>query len=174
MTQTFQEKELQFKFPANLDVEELDKQGVRLPAGMSLVDFVVTEDKRIFLIEVKDPSHSRTPEKERKKYLERLKNNSLINNELTPKARDSYTFLHLMEKDSKPFVYVVLFGLDSYEDEAALLLGFKDRLLKRIRYEAKQPWERQYLQDCIVISTKQWNEQFPDWQVSRLSAGGSP
>ena len=169
MTQVFQEKQLQFHFPDELFVDVLDKQGVQLPVGMALVDFVIMEEHQTFLVEIKDPSNSRAQAKERAKYIKRLQNDSLITEELTPKARDSYTFLHLMEKDSKPFVYVVLVGLDAYRNEEALLLGFKDRLLKRIFCETELPWKRKYIQDCIVVSIEQWNKRFQNWSVSRLT-----
>jgi hypothetical protein len=32
-----------------------------------------------------------------------------------------------MKRDSKPFLYVVVFGLERFPNEKALLMGFKDR-----------------------------------------------
>lgn len=46
----------------------------------------------ILLVEIKDPSHSRSQEQDRKNYKNRLKNNSILTQELTPKARDSYLY----------------------------------------------------------------------------------
>jgi len=172
MPQVFQEQELQFQFPDALPVEELDRQGVPIPVGMALVDLVIEEDVRTLLLEVKDPSNSRVPEDERKRYIKRIQNDSLISDELTPKARDSYTYLHLMKRDSKSVVYVVLLGIDAFADEKAILLGFKDRLLQRIRHEAESPWKREYVQDCVVVSLDEWNKRFPKWPVTRRNVGG--
>ena len=69
MPQVFQEQELQFQFPDTLPVEELDRQGVPIPVGMTLVDFVIEENVRTVLLEVKDPSNSHAPEEERKRYI---------------------------------------------------------------------------------------------------------
>lgn len=160
------EGELQFDFSSALRWKRLDIQGIPAPHGMSLVDFVVDESNRKLLIEVKDPSSSKVPVMERIKYEERLKA-SLINEELVPKARDSYTFLHLMKEDDNPCLYVVLMGLDSFPNEAALVLGFKDRLLKRIRQEASTPWKRRYVTDCLVLSIKEWNTVFKNYKVLR-------
>ena len=89
--------ELAFSFPDELQWSELDKQGVKLPVRMKFVDLVIERDNDILLIEIKDPSHSRSPDKERNSYLKRLSDNSVLSQELTPKARDSYLYLHLME-----------------------------------------------------------------------------
>lgn len=54
-----------------------------------------------------------------------------------------------MERDAKPFKYVVLLGLDAFDpaDQRALLTGFKDRLLADIRCETDTPWRRQHIAD---------------------------
>ena len=123
----------------------------------------------MLLVEVKDPSHSRAPDDAREEYIQRLQSNELIFDELTPKARDSYTYLHLMARDNKPFLYVVLLELGDFSNEKALLTGFKDRLLRRIRQEADTPWERRYIKDCAVLTVDTWNDAFPDWPVRRTS-----
>ena len=164
--------DLEFQFPDDILFEELDKQGVKLPK-MKLVDFFIVREKDVLLVEVKDPSNRNVPEEEKARYLERLKNNELIANELTPKARDSYTFLHLMKRDNKPFKYIVILGIDAYQhDEQLAILGtFKDRLLNSIRNESFEPWKRKHIEDCFVMSVETWNKRFPEWKISRLSAG---
>jgi hypothetical protein len=61
--------DLEFSFPDELKWEELDRQGVRLPQGMSFVDLIIEREKDLLLIEIKDPSNFLTPDKERQKYL---------------------------------------------------------------------------------------------------------
>lgn len=159
--------ELVFHFPDGLNKEELDKQGVKLPVQMKLVDLVIERENDILLIEIKDPSHSRS--QDRNNYIERLKDNSILTKELTPKARDSYLYLHLMERDNKPFKYIVLLGLDAFDSEhqKALMSNFKDRLLKDIRNESFEAWKRKHIDDCIVLSLESWNQTFPDWHLRR-------
>jgi len=55
MLTRFLEGGLELVFGA-VQVEKLDRQGRSLPVGMSFVDFVVYEETRTILIEVKDPS----------------------------------------------------------------------------------------------------------------------
>lgn len=163
--------ELIFSFPDDLKWDELDKQGVRLPIKMKFVDIVIERENDVLLVEIKDPSHSRSPESERNSYLKRLSDNSVLTQELTPKVRDSYLFMHLMERDGKPFKYIVLIGLDAFDSnkQKALLFGFKDRLMADIRCETVDPWKRRHIDDCAVLSVDSWNETFPDWQIQRLA-----
>jgi len=168
---THQEKELQFFFPESLIWEVLDKQGVKLPHGMAFVDLVIDRDQDVLLVEIKDPSHSKAPNKEKKEYLKRLQDNSVLREELTPKARDSYTFLHLMKRDDKPIKYVILLGLDAFDPkiQKVLLANFKDRLLGDIQNEFGTPWKRKHIEDCVVFSVDDWNSFFKDWPIRRLS-----
>ena len=170
--------ELLFEFPDEVEWDELDKQGVKLPVRMKFVDLVIERDADVLLVEIKDPSHSKSPDKEQNSYLKRLSDNSVLTQELTPKARDSYSFLHLMERDGKPFKYIVLIGLDAFDpsQQKAVLAGFKDRLMADIRCEAYEAWKRKHIADCAVLSVETWNQNFPKWPVTRLaaaSAGGA-
>jgi hypothetical protein len=163
--------ELEFRFPDELRWSELDKQGVKLPVNMKFVDIVIERDHDILMVEIKDPSHSRSRDKERNAYLKRLRDNSVLSQELTPKARDSYLYLHLMERDQKPLKYVVLLGLDAFDPnvQKSLLMGFKDRLLADIREESFEAWRRKHIADCLVLSVESWNRKFPNWPLKRLA-----
>lgn len=162
--------ELLFEFPDDLKWDELDKQGVKLPVRMKFVDLVIEREDDILLVEIKDPSHSKSRDKERNSYLKRLLNNSILTQELTPKARDSYLYLHLMERDTKPFKYIVLLGLDTFnfEIQKGILMDFKDRLLADIRCESYEAWKRKHITDCVVLSVNVWNKKFPEWSVTRV------
>jgi len=162
------EGKLEIDFRQASDAYRLDAPGVPLPFGMSLVDWVVEREEDVLLIEVKDPSNSRTPEREREKFVERLKHKSLIHEELVPKARDSYTYLHLMEKDHKPFVYVVLFGLSAMNVEETTLSSFTDRLRRRLHQETDVAWKRRYVRDTVVLTEKAWERTFPEYPLRRL------
>jgi hypothetical protein len=163
----FREGGLEFDFPSSSNPERLDAS-VSGCEGMKSVDFMVEEKRRDLLIEIKDPSQSKAPETERKKFLEKIKGEGLINEELTPKARDSYTFLHLMQRDSREFIFVVFLGLGAIHHEPALLMSFKERLLRRIRQEASVPWRRNYIKDCIVVTESSWATHFPQYHFSRI------
>lgn len=171
MTARVREGELQFEFLGATSVERLDVQGQPRPQGMALVDFVVEESSRILLIEIKDPAQQHAPEREHQRFTRAMQHRTLIYEELVPKARDSYTFLHLMERDTQPFVYVVVLGLERLAVDPALLSSFKDRLLQRLRHEAQDPWQRHYVTDCVVVMPGTWPTHFPAYALSRSTHG---
>ncbi len=171
------EGELEFDFSAANGVEKLDSPAKPLPFGMALVDFIIEEDHRLVMVEIKDPScnaKGENPtaeaalEKERANFIKKVQNDSLIAQELTPKARDSYSYLHLMKRDDKPIVYAFLLGTDKLTLDPALLLAFKDRLLSRLRQETDQPWERHYVADCVVLTERTWAFAFPQYPLARV------
>jgi hypothetical protein len=158
---------LEFDFSRAVHAERLDLQGVPIPEGMKLVDFVVTDSSEVLLVEVKDPGQARDPEPAREAFRGRLGTNELINGELVPKARDSYTFLHLMARDDRPMLFVVVVGLDGRASDHALLGQFKSRLLHRLRHEASERWERLYVRDCVVLTPRDWRRLFPHYPLRR-------
>jgi hypothetical protein len=173
---TIRENDIAFDF-SNAHLTKLDDKGKRQPHGFQLVDFVIEEKNRLLMIEVKDPScRPRTNDEkalkaisaERDKFITKLNNDALINEELTPKARDSYCFLHLMDQDKKPITYVVLLGIDNLPIDDASLLSFKERLLFRLCQETDLPWVLRYIKDCLILTEKTWSEAFPNYPINRV------
>lgn len=171
------EGEFKFDFSGALSVEKLDDKKRKLPQGMQLVDFIVEEKDNVLFLEIKDPSckpKSNTPEahaaleKQRLEFIRKIANDELIANELTPKARDSYCYLHLMEREGKEIVYAFLLGAEKLTLDPALLMAFKERLLKQTMQECDQPWKRKYVADCVVVTEKTWGTTFPDYGLERM------
>jgi len=167
---TERDSDLEFSFPKDLKWEELDAEGRPLPEKLNLVDIVIERENDILLIEVKDPSNGDAPEERRSAYAERLRNNSVLTQDLVPKVRGSYLFLHLLERDDKPFTYVVLLGLDAFDQamQLGILAGFKDRLVGNIQNEGPG-WKKKYISECAVLSVDMWNRTFSEWPIERLS-----
>lgn len=163
------ERDLQFDFSGSIFCFRLDIQGTSQPYGMAFVDFVVEDKNRIYLIEVKDPSYASVPPEERTEFAKRLQSRKLINEELTPKARDSYAYLHLMEMDSKPMLFVVVIGLEKIPIDAVHLMTLQERLQMRLRKEADKPWKREYVQSCLVVNVETWNQYFGQYPLIRLT-----
>ncbi len=158
------ERDWEFDFAAASAAEKLDQQGVPLPEGMRLVDFAVLEATRMLLIEVKDPSAGAG---DPYAYAQQLKANTLIKQKLTPKARDSYTYLHLMERDGHPFTFIVAIGLDALHLDEMALLALRERLVARIKQEGHQPWRRTYIAECVIVRLTDWNTRFPHYPATR-------
>ena len=162
--------DLEFSFPKDLTWEELDAEGKPLPESLKLVDIVIERENDVLLVEIKDPSNGRSPEVARAAYAKKLSDNSLLKHELVPKVRGAYLFLHLLERDNKPFKYVVLLGLDAFDQvmQAGILTGFKERLADNVQNEGLG-WKRKYIQECVVLSVEMWNKKFSDWPIERIS-----
>lgn len=177
MTLVFPESGMEFDFTGAIAAERLDDRDGALPPGKA-VDFVVEEDTRVLLVEVKDPSIPSIPPHKRAEVTgretEKRISGDLINGDLVPKARDSYTYLHLMARDDKPFLFVVVEDTSALRLEEALLASFHDRLLARLRHEARDPWKREYVADCIVVSPETWSTAFPMYGLRRLPASAAP
>ena len=89
---------------------------------------------------------------------------------LVPKARDSYTCMHLMERDDRPFDYVVVLGLPNPNQDKAILLGIRDKLRSRLDKETGEPWRRRYIRECVVLTPETWPKAFPHYPIRRISA----
>ena len=169
---------MDFDFSAAKQAEKLDEKRRKLPEGMMFVDFVLEEEEQLIMLEIKDPSckakggDSKAElaiQKQRDEFMKKLPKDAWIAEKLTPKARDSYTYLHLMERDTKPIIYVLLIGSENLSAlDPALLAAFKDRLLTRLRQEADQPWLRHYVYDCLVLTEKTWPLVFPQYPLTRI------
>jgi len=161
-----------FDFDGTQLVNKLDEQGHASPVGMRLVDFVIEEEERVLIVEVKDVSANQIPahlkESKRKQEIKKFKLSELIHKELVPKARDSYCYLHLMERDAKPFDFVFLTTIDSLGIDKELLINFNDRLKARLRKEADEEWKRRYVRNCAVLTVETWNSQFSACHVERV------
>ncbi|NSW54574.1 MAG: hypothetical protein HPY44_01055 [Armatimonadetes bacterium] len=167
MSPTLLESGFEFAFLPGVSVCELDKRS--RPSDMKAVDFVVCEGGKTLLLEIKNPSNPAIPAQHVAKVAEeeetKRRGDGLINNELVPKARHSYTYLHLMEEDTRHLVFVFLDDPSALGIERALLVNFKDRLLRRLLQEADEPWKRKYICDCVVVTPETWETYFPDYML---------
>ncbi|MHB1606598.1 MAG: hypothetical protein ACYCTV_09450 [Leptospirales bacterium] len=169
-----------FDFSRSLAWERFDLMGRPVPQGMSLVDFLVEEPERLILIEVKDPfpppGRGDLFQKRSKGSVwpegEGFRMDRLIHQSLVPKMRDSYTYLHLMGRDTKPVLYVVLLGLDRILQRFDLLVVIKDRLLSRLGQEGHLPWKRPYVRNCLVLDPAGWRTAFPEYPLVRVQTDG--
>lgn len=167
-TPVWSEGALSFSFPGAISVERLDDLKLQ---GMKLVDFVIEEDRRALLIEIKDPFPDVIPDyllnSKKEEEIKKLQTNELINEHLVPKARDSYCYLHLMNRDDKPFYFIFLTGAERLGINKELLLNFRDRLHARLRKETDKEWNRQYVRNCVVLTEDGWNETLNPYKVVR-------
>ena len=113
----FCEGELEFTFGGAWQAEKFDQPGASWPKGISPVDFIAEGQAELVLMEVKDPSASAIPAKNRQDFIAKMQTNTK-----SLKARSSYGFLHLMKRDAKPMRYVVVIGTENLSIQPVLLM----------------------------------------------------
>lgn len=168
MENVFIESGLCFNFSDGSEWEKFDysnETGVRKPSGMKFVDLLIEEQDRLLLVEIKNPNQGKghSAREEFINQLEKFTDNKLVS-DLVEKIRDSYTFLHLMKRTGKPLIYIFLLP-----DEISSKIDFltiKEKLFKKIKNEAKEPWKLDYVKDCAVLDLKKWNELFSSYKIT--------
>ena len=161
------EGELQFSFDDRWQAAQFDRPGVSWPKGVSPVDFVLEGEDELVLMEVKDPSASNAPAGNRQNFVKKMQTKELTHDELVPKARSSYSYLHLMERDTKPMRYVVVIGAEKLSIQPALLMNLTDRLRKRLSHETDTAWKRRYVANCAVVAAPDLGKALPGCSVRR-------
>jgi hypothetical protein len=165
---TFVEGELTFNFSGCTDAKKVDIQGIAKPEGMSFVDFLVEEADRLLFIEVKDPSNSKATPECKKNYREKLSGNELINSELVPKARDSWSFFHLMDRiKNKPIDYIVLICIEQISFDPRLIGPLTDKLRMRIKREGPEAWKNPYIRKCSIVTMDSWPRLLKAYSLKR-------
>lgn len=171
MSTTLTERELTFDFPASWIVTRFDVPGRALPKHIMPVDFLVERADDVLLIEVKDPSNSRSPAENRSTFVKKMQSDELTHQELAPKARTSWSYLHLMNRTTKPLKFVVALGTDSLSIQPWLLQNLADRLRQRLAKEADTPWAVQYVDSCVVVPALDLGKFLDGVTVTRNATG---
>jgi hypothetical protein len=163
-----QEGQLEFSFPEHWRVTMFDEPGKVWPKDMKPVDFVVERESDIVLMEIKDPSHTVASAKERTSFLQRMTTDELTHQHLAPKARSTWGYLHLMSRLGKPLRFVAVIGTDALSIQPPLLQQLGDRLRRRLRHEADEPWVVQYVTDSAVVAAFELHKYMPGVTVRRV------
>lgn len=167
------EGELEFDFSK---ADRAERFGEESRHGMShcmkAVDFLVEWPDALWLVEAKDPSISTIPdhesEKSRRKFIRRLQRKTLFHEDLGPKAKDTFLYLHLTDRiPEKPLKYFVLIAMEAFEKE---LLGASTLELKQASClvgPIDSHWETPYIADAAVFDIASWNHHLNRCPVRR-------
>lgn len=173
-----EEGEIEIDFSKAGAAYKLD-DGRPFPNGWKRVDFVVDEDRRILLIELKDPSDS-MPKARSDKVRQRSRDDfrarmmganpkeHLFRNDIVPKAIRSYLYLHMMNEDGKPCFLVLFIGMDHMPVSLEILVSLQDELHRLLKREDRKiTWKRDYVDGCVIVNEKTWGDYFPHYPLSR-------
>jgi hypothetical protein len=165
------ERDLQIEFTNAVDGFVFDQMKPALPnfhgiAVMHRVDFIVELAEAWLFVEVKDPGHPKAQAEGLQKFHAEL-NDGTLGDTFAAKFVDSFVYRWAEDKIDKPIHYISLVTL-----EAALLLNLSDEIARKLPPMGMPTprWQRQLFENCQVFNLETWNENFPKWPVSRLSA----
>ena len=100
-----------------------------------------------------------------------METNELTYQELVPKARTSYGFLHLMARDTKRMRFVVVIGTENLSIQPVLLSHLTNLLRVRLAKETETAWKRPYVSDCIIVSVADFSKAVAGCSARRISLG---
>jgi hypothetical protein len=168
---SFDEGELRFVFGDDWQAERYDGAEASHVMGVRPVDFIAEGSDELVLVEIKDPSAHGARDENRQVFIRKMQSKELTYQELVPKARTSYGYLHLMARDTKPMRYVVVIGIERLSIQEPLLLTLTDRLRARLEQETDTAWKRLYIAGCSVVSVAGFGKALSGCSASRTARG---
>jgi len=164
----------EFCFTDAIDAFVFDETDRKKPtfhgAPMKGVDIVAEFEKAYVYIELKNYDDSsiydvniiNMTDEERRSRQDSFK---WLKNYLKYKFRDSYLYRHAEQKVEKPIHYICLISFDN-----ALNIRMQKSLKQEIPVgRASNRWVQTLATSCQVVNLNKWNENFPKWQVKRLT-----
>jgi len=168
------ERDLSFNFTNAEDSFVFDQMKPALPnfhgiSVMHRVDFIVEMTEAWIFVEVKDPGHPNAQGKGLAKFFAEL-NDGTLSDTFAAKFIDSFIYRWAEGKVGKPIHYISLVTL-----EPALLLNLSDEIARKLPPMGMPAprWQRHLVENCQIFNIETWNENFPKWPVTRLSAGSA-
>lgn len=165
------ERDIEIDFTDAIDALVFDQMKSSQPnfhgiGEMHRVDFIVEFSEAIVFVEVKDPSNPKAQAKGLEKFQQEL-NDGTLSSTFASKFIDSFFYRWAEDKLSKTVHYLSLVTLDG-----EVLPNLSDEIARRLSPAGKSSirWQRHPVQNCQVFNMETWNENFPKWPVTRLTA----
>jgi hypothetical protein len=173
MGKVLSEGDLVFDFSAAIVSDQFDDEAThKLSHCMKAVDFIVEWEYEFWFVEVKDPSNSKIPSgikrDKLKDFISKIDNKTLFSDELGPKIKDSFLYLHLSGRlPPKPIKYLVLLAIETLDP--ALLLRSMEGVKRSSCFLGpdKGKWKNPYLEEVMVFNEQTWNEKLKQCPVKR-------
>ena len=136
---------------------------------MKAVDFIVELTDRILFIEVKDPQDPHSQKNRRDKFVSKFKSGEL-ERDLKYKYRDSFLYEWASNNTPKPIYYLILIAIDTLTN--ADLITRTDSLKRNLPVDAHSSkiWTKKLAGGCAIFNIKTWNNQLPQFPVSRMTS----
>ena len=160
------EGNLEISIADAINARKFDDHSHGLSHCMKAVDFIIELPDRYLFIEFKDPENPNIPDQYRASAVINLRESEL-DEDLKYKFRDTFLYEWAAGRADKPVDYFVLIAVGDRP-----LLSRRLDMLERNLPQKLPPsvaWVRPIVDRCGVFNIADWNAEFPDYQVRRLT-----
>ena len=167
MTWVFQEGDLEITINNAEEARKFDEQSAPKPGQMKAVDFVVKLPDRYLFIEFKDPQDPKSRPANSQDFLDDFRK-ARIDTDLIYKYRDSFLHEWASGRAERDITYLVLIAVDSLTTAE---LDIRTKALEgKLPVGTPDGWGRPMVNSCAVLNIANWNRNFPNLVVKRMSA----
>ena len=160
------EGNLEISITDAVNARKFDDDSHGLSHCMKAVDFIIELPDRYLFIEFKDPENPNIPDQYRASAVQNLRDSEL-DEELKYKFRDTFIYEWAAGRADKPVDYFVLIAVNDRP-----LLSRRLDLLERNLPQKLPPsvaWVQPIVHRCGVFNVDDWNAEFPEYPVRRLT-----
>ena len=160
------EGNLEISITDAVNARKFDDDSHGLSHCMKAVDFIIELPDRYLFIEFKDPENPNIPDQYRASAVQNLRDSEL-DEELKYKFRDTFIYEWAAGRADKPVDYFVLIAVNDRP-----LLSRRLDLLERNLPQRLPPsvaWIQPLVHRCGVFNVDDWNAEFPEYPVRRLT-----
>ncbi len=165
----FHEGDLHLTIPDGVSVRKFDDHTHGLTHCMKAVDFIIELQDRYLFIELKDPFHPKSRDKDREKWISNFLSGK-IDEDFKYKYRDSFLYEWASKKIDKPIYYYVLVAINNLTE--AELITRTDALKRKIPLHGPSSgsWKRDIIKGCMVFNIETWNKNLTPYPVTRATS----
>jgi hypothetical protein len=149
---SFVESNIEFGFNGDIVTHLQDNS---FGYGMRDVDFIVKAKNRTFLFEVKATVSNPT---------DYLSDDILI--QFVEKARDTYTYLHLMDEANTQLEFAAIVHFKCGGPDSASLVTRQDSLRARLSRQRRGAWKRTYVDEAFIIPIGEFTLRYPQYSCN--------
>ena len=160
------EGNLEISITDAVNARKFDDDSHGLSHCIKAVDFIIELPDRYLFTEFKDPENPNIPDQYRASAVQNLRDSEL-DEELKYKFRDTFIYEWAAGRADKPVDYFVFIAVNDRP-----LLSRRLDLLERNLPQKLPPsvaWIQPLVHRCGVFNVDDWNAEFPEYPVRRLT-----
>ncbi len=146
------ESNIEFEFGED-NVDQIGDEGFGY--GLKDVDFIIRTAEKTILLEIK-ATISKPYD-----YL----SDDLIE-KFVEKARDTYTYLHLMDDVNRPLEFTAVIHFKTQIPDTPFLLTRQDVLKSKLTRQKRGPWKLTYIDDAYLICLEDLPNKYRSYSYS--------